>query len=203
MVKSKEEIKIYQAEYRKTHKEQRKQYDKLKYIENKGYFTDKNNQYYIDNKEEIKENRTQYYINNKDNIKVSHRVYVRNKRRNDINFNLRSQISKNVNKFLKSQGVLKSNNSILQFLPYTMQELKDHLQSQFEPWMSWNNWGKYNSETWKDDNTLTWFWQIDHIIPQSKLPYLSMEDENFKKCWALENLRPYSAKQNILDGNRR
>jgi hypothetical protein len=27
-----------------------------------------------------------------------------------------------------------------------------------------------------------------------------MDDENFKKCWALENLRPYSAKQNIIDG---
>lgn len=29
-----------------------------------------------------------------------------------------------------------------------------------------------------------------------------MEDENFKKCWALSNLRPLSAKQNVLDGNR-
>jgi hypothetical protein len=29
-----------------------------------------------------------------------------------------------------------------------------------------------------------------------------MEDENFKKCWSLENLRPYSAKQNIIDGAR-
>jgi hypothetical protein len=30
-----------------------------------------------------------------------------------------------------------------------------------------------------------------------------MVDEEFKKCWALSNLRPLSAKQNILDGNRR
>ena len=29
-----------------------------------------------------------------------------------------------------------------------------------------------------------------------------MEDDNFKKCWALENLRPLSAKQNIVDGVR-
>lgn len=29
-----------------------------------------------------------------------------------------------------------------------------------------------------------------------------MEDEEFKKCWALSNLRPYSAKQNIIDGAR-
>ena len=34
----------------------------------------------------------------------------------------------------------------------------------------------------------------------SELPYTSMTDDNFKKCWSLNNLRPYSAKQNILDG---
>lgn len=42
--------------------------------------------------------------------------------------------------------------------------------------MSWENYGDY--------------WQIDHIVPQSKLCFSSMEDDNFKKCWALENLRP-------------
>jgi len=30
-----------------------------------------------------------------------------------------------------------------------------------------------------------------------------MEDENFKKCWALENLCPLSAKQNLLDGQKK
>jgi hypothetical protein len=44
---------------------------------------------------------------------------------------------------------------------------------------------------------------IDHIVPQSDLPYSSMNDENFQKCWALENLRPLSAKQNYLDGMTR
>lgn len=69
--------------------------------------------------------------------------------------------------------------------------------------MTWNNWGMYRSKTWDDNDPVTWTWQIDHIIPCSDLPYLSMEDENFKKCWALENLRPYSAKQNLFDGIRR
>jgi hypothetical protein len=27
-----------------------------------------------------------------------------------------------------------------------------------------------------------------------------MEEESFKNCWKLNNLRPYSAKQNVLDG---
>jgi len=66
--------------------------------------------------------------------------------------------------------------------------------------MNWNNWGVYKSKNWNDNDSSTWTWQIDHIIPQSNLPYTSMEDENFKKSWDLNNLRPYSAKQNILDG---
>jgi len=69
--------------------------------------------------------------------------------------------------------------------------------------MNWDNWKKYNSKTWDDNNPATWTWNIDHIIPQSELKYESLDDENFKKCWALENLRSYSAKQNILDGCRK
>ena len=60
--------------------------------------------------------------------------------------------------------------------------------------MSWDNWGPYV----KDNKT----WQIDHIIPQSKLVYTSMEDDNFKKCWALENLRPLESIENIKKGNK-
>jgi hypothetical protein len=88
-----------------------------------------------------------------------------------------------------------------------IEELKEYLEKQFSlpgnECMSWQNQGKYNPKTWKDDDISTWVWNIDHIIPQSKLPYTSMEEDNFKICWALENLRPYSAKQNIMDGNRR
>jgi uncharacterized Fe-S center protein len=45
-------------------------------------------------------------------------------------------------------------------------------------------------------------WNIDHIIPQSSLPYNSMEEENFQKCWALENLRPMEAFANIKKGKK-
>lgn len=31
----------------------------------------------------------------------------------------------------------------------------------------------------------------------------SMEDEEFKECWALDNLRPLSAKQNLLKSDRK
>lgn len=94
----------------------------------------------------------------------------------------------------------KNNKSCLQFLPFSITQLKIHLEKQFEPWMTWKNWGKYNSKTWDNSDPTTWTWQLDHIIPQSSLPYTSMEDDNFRKSWALSNLRPLSAKQNLMDG---
>lgn len=43
---------------------------------------------------------------------------------------------------------------------------------------------------------------IDHIIPQSSFKFSSMNDVEFKKCWSLDNLWPYSAKQNCKDNAR-
>ncbi len=45
-----------------------------------------------------------------------------------------------------------------QILGCTYTEFKAHLESKFEPWMSWDNKGLYNG-------TLNYGWDIDHIIP--------------------------------------
>jgi 5-methylcytosine-specific restriction endonuclease McrA len=57
-----------------------------------------------------------------------------------------------------------------------------------DEYMTWGNYEKY--------------WHLDHIISQSKLPFSSMEDDNFKKCWALENLQPLEAIANIKKSNK-
>lgn len=92
-------------------------------------------------------------------------------------------------------------------MPYNAKELKEHIEKQFsEPgneWMNWENWGVYDLKTWDDNDKSTWKWQLDHIIPQSKFKYESMEDEEFKQCWSLSNLRPYSAKLNITEQDKR
>jgi hypothetical protein len=118
-------------------------------------------------------------------------------------FKLRTNMSNAINMALKSANGSKQGKSVMDFLSYDIEELKAHLESQFEPWMTWNNQGKYVAETWKDNDQSTWTWNIDHIIPQADLPFASMGDENFRKCWALSNLRPYSSKQNQLDGATR
>ncbi len=118
-------------------------------------------------------------------------------------FKLKAHVSRQVNFALHSIGKSKLGNSVVKFLPYTIKELKEHLEKNFEPWMTWDNYGIYRAKMWDDNDQLTWRWQIDHIIPQSNFSYTSMKDEDFCKCWSLNNLRPYSAKQNCLDGATR
>lgn len=101
---------------------------------------------------------------------------------------------------LKKQSSSKNMNSIIQHLPYSLQELKQHIENLFEPWMTWSNHGKYNAKSWDDKDYTTWTWQLDHIVPHSTFQYNSMTCQKFKDCWAISNLRPLSAKQNILDG---
>jgi hypothetical protein len=66
---------------------------------------------------------------------------------------------------------------------YTLAELKSHLEKQFTEGMSWENYGE---------------WHIDHIIPISAHNFKTEKDIDFKKCWALSNLRPLWARENII-----
>jgi hypothetical protein len=124
-------------------------------------------------------------------------------RKNNHLSKIRSNVSRSVRSALHNLDKSKNGSSVLKYLKYTVEELKEYLESKFEPWMNWNNYGKYTNKTWNDSDSSTWTWQIDHIIPQSDLPYESMEHPNFQKCWALENLRPLSSKENLIDGVKR
>lgn len=119
---------------------------------------------------------------------------LREKKKSDPIFKLRYDINASVTKMLKKNGKNKNGSSVLRHLSYTIKELKTHLERQFAPWMNWDNYGSY------DRNKLTW--NIDHIYPQSMLPYDSMDHPNFQKCWALQNLRPLSAIDNMIKGNK-
>ena len=148
----------------------------------------------------MQERHKQYNQDNKEKIRKQNNKYNKDRRKNDPTFRLRHNINSNITFYLKKNSSFKNNLSILKHLPYNIQEIKDHFETLFAHWMTWENYGKYDPKTWDDHDSSTWTWNIDHIIPQSLLPYTSMEDENFQKCWALDNIRPLSAKQNMLDG---
>lgn len=145
--------------------------------------------FYKNNTDKCKERCTIYQKNNRDKVNTWRKTWQKNREQTDINFKLHRRISATIRKAIINKYIPK-----IKSLPYTIDELKAHIESQFEPWMSWDNWSHYS------DNKLTW--QIDHIIPRSKLPYTSVLDNNFYKCWALENLRPISAIENLKKGSK-
>jgi hypothetical protein len=70
---------------------------------------------------------------------------------------------------------------------YSAKDLMARIESQFERGMNWKNIGR---------------WHIDHILPRASFNFNSAEDIEFKRCWALENLRPLWAGENTSKGDR-
>jgi hypothetical protein len=101
--------------------------------------------------------------------------------KSDPAFKLRRNVSTAIYQGLKINNVRKDN-STWSKLSYTPQELKEHLESKWTKEMSWENYGTY--------------WQIDHIQPQASLPYTSLDEKNFQKCWELKNLQPLESTRN-------
>lgn len=155
-----------------------------------------------ENKKHLREKEKEWRLKNPEKHAEIARKKAKKQRAKPTN-KIKSHVSRQVSFALHRSGNSKMGNSVLKFLPYTMQELKDHLEKHFEPWMTWSNYGIYKESRWVDGDQSTWTWQIDHIIPQSDLLYTSMTDKNFQKCWALSNLRPLSSKQNLFDGSNR
>lgn len=76
---------------------------------------------------------------------------------------------------------------------YTIEELRDHLESKFKDGMTWDNHSIHG-------------WHIDHIRPLSSFEFF---DENgniiidvVKEALSLENLQPLWAEENLRKGNK-
>jgi hypothetical protein len=107
---------------------------------------------------------------------------------------LKSALTNAIGKTLKNSGEFYLAKNYLTYLPYDMEDLRIDLERKWSPWMNWENWGTYRAGTRT--------WQIDHVVPQSLLPYDGLEHPNFIKCWALSNLRPFETSLNLSKGNR-
>ena len=70
---------------------------------------------------------------------------------------------------------------------YDIEDLRQHITSQFTKGMTWDNYGD---------------WHIDHIKPLSHFDYESTDDSEFKECWSLWNLQPLWAKENYRKRDR-
>jgi hypothetical protein len=142
-------------------------------------------QTYKQNSDEIRSRRRERYYKEDPKVRAAKwQEYKKRRKQEDPAYRLKEGVSTAVYIAIKktTNGKSTKGGNTFEHLPYTPQELVQHIESQLQEGWSWDN---YGSE-----------WQIDHIYPQSKLPYDSLEHPNFQKCWALENLCPLGSEEN-------
>ena len=157
-----------------------REYHKKYYQKHKKKILKQTRQYHKLNKEKRKEYLKEYCQNHKE----KHRKRMR-KRMKNPKHRLNHNISKAIGRSLRSG---KSDKHWESYVDFTRDELEIHLEKQFTTEMSWNNQGS--------------FWWIDHIIPISVFNFDSPDQIDFKKCWALSNLRPLEKTENMKKHNR-
>jgi len=87
------------------------------------------------------------------------------------------------------KGRTKGGNGWQTILGYTIHDLVKHLESKFQEGMSWENYGLFG-------------WHVDHVKPVSMHSYEEVTDQEFLDCWAITNLQPLWAAENMAKGNR-
>ena len=152
---------------------------------NKVYMSNKSKTWYEQNKEHRKEYLKEYRENNIEKIRKTKRDYERNRKARDPLYKLISNFRTAIYQVLKESNVVK-NEHYFDVLPYSQEELIQHLENQFTDDLTWDNYGE---------------WHVDHIIPISSFNIQEMGDEEFIKCWSLENLQPLWGEENIRKSN--
>lgn len=192
-IENKEEISEYKREYRKENidhiREKNKQYVqenkeilKLKWKKYREENKDKISQWFEDNYEYRIEYRKEY--SDRKEVKEKRNIDRKNRRLNDEVYKIKENIRCRIQGSLRSKKYRK-NLKTESILGCTYEEFKHHLESKFEAWMSWSNYGLYNGD-------LNYGWDIDHIIPLSS----ATSEEEVLKLNHFTNLQPLCSKVN-------
>lgn len=188
----------YNAEYRKKNKEKLKKQQKEKYEENKAIFAERMKDWHERNKVVNNKKKKIYWDKNKKEINAKRKLkqdtinkqtneYVKKRKAVDPLFKLKLNIRNSISSYIKRNGFNKKSKTI-EILGCTYEQFKQHIESQFEPWMSWDNMGNPKDKVFEINKT----WDIDHIIPIST----AITEEDVIRLNHYTNLRPLCSVHN-------
>jgi len=182
------------------------------YQRNKKEISEKAKIYYIKNKEKIIKKQKEYKKNNQEHLKEYRRVYNKiNKLKRDEQSKIYYQKNKkyyndyylkkywnekkfNLTKRMYSvirQCILKHKSGWTweTYVGYTLHDLINHLKTTLPRSYIWEDYIQGKLE-------------LDHIIPISAFNFSEPTDYEFQECWALENLRLITSKENHSKGSK-
>ena len=174
----------------------------------KEYMKDYNKQYEKDNPEKVKKTKRRYRENNPQKIKEIGKCYrknnaekekerhfqwnknnrewinkyYRNRGKTDLKFNLNKKIRCLIWQSLKGN---KNGRHWENLVNYTLNDLIKHLKKTIPEGYCWRDYIKGKLH-------------LDHITPIRAFIFGTPEDEEFKQCWSLYNLRLLPAEENRL-----
>ena len=181
--KNKEKINVYYKSWYESNIEQRKFYEKSYYLTNKSKRMSCGKKWRKNNEDKVKEYNKKYREENKNKLKIYRNSYVKKRTNDDVQFKLSRNLRNRLNNALKNNQKV---GSAVNDLGCTIEELKQYLESKFQPGMTWDNWNKNG-------------WHIDHIKPLASFD-LTDRKQLLEVCH-YTNLQPLWAKDNIIKGD--
>jgi hypothetical protein len=143
---------------------------------NKDLESQRKAEWYLRNKERVLNKSKRWNFANRSKINANkYRRY-----HTDVNFKLADILRSRITKFLRHGKVLTA-------LGCSVEELKRHLESRFQPGMTWENWSKTG-------------WHVDHVKALSK--FNLMDPVEFAKASHYTNLQPLWAEDNHRKHNK-
>lgn len=192
--KNREYLSSWRNEYYQTHREQEiscsKEYIKKNYEKVALY----QQAYRQKNHEKISARTKEYYKENHDKIINYINEYQKDRRKKDDAYKLSRNMSSSISASL-SGG--KSGYHWEDLVGWTFNRFRE----EFNEKILLANKNNPNKTPMTFDNYGT-IWHIDHIIPKSLWQFNKPEDREFKQCWALCNLQPLWAKDNMRKSNK-
>jgi len=186
---NKEKRSLQRKEWSLSNKEREREYAKAHREENKEklieYFKLYSKDYYKNNSELLKNRSREYYKNNKTKCSSRNMEYRKKRIKTDPKFRLNRIISCAINTSLNGS---KKGRRWESLVGYTINDLVKRLKSTLPPEYAWENYVSGSDL------------HIDHIVPISAHNFKTTDDNDFKRCWALDNLRLLTAQENLSKG---
>ena len=160
--------------------------DKKYYESNKQKISEYYSEWREDKKEHLKEYQKKWREKNIDKIRKVKRDYERNRKHYDPTYKLIANFRTAIYTVLKENNMDKYGH-YFDILRYSPEELVVHLENQFTEGMEWDNYGE---------------WHVDHRLPITSFKFKEVGDNEFMRCWELNNLQPMWGDENISKSNK-
>jgi len=141
------------------------------------------------NLEEYKIYSKNYYNNNKEKCNEAFKLYKKKRRKEDSLYKLKENIRSNIGRTFRDKNITK-NSKTFEILGCDFETFKNHIESLWDNWMNWNNYGIDNLTKLEPNKT----WDIDHHIPVSK----GKNEEEIIKLNHYTNLKPLCSYYNRI-----